>query len=314
MKVSVIIPVYNASAGLRQCLDSIRRQTLGELEIVCVDDGSTDGSGAILESVAAEDPRVRILGQANAGSGPARNAGMAVATGEYLAFMDADDDYPEETTLERMYAAARAAKADICGGGFMIVRGRRTITRFGGRYAGYTFPKGGMMDYADYQFDYGYHRFLYRAAFVRERSLSFPSLLRFQDPPFFVAAMIAAGRFLALDFPTYRYHETFGRVNWEKDGWRRLKDLLTGVRSVLDQARKTGLPRLEALALSRLDMDFGEELFAGVRANDDVISCLRQAAPDCLALRLADGRASVCRWRTFWLLRRVKRILGALWI
>ena len=74
VRVSVIIPVYNVAKYLRQCMDSIVGQTLREIEIICVDDGSTDGSGAILDEYAAKDPRVKVIHQANAGAGPARNA------------------------------------------------------------------------------------------------------------------------------------------------------------------------------------------------------------------------------------------------
>ena len=87
-KVSVIIPVYNVEKYLRACLDSVVNQTFRDIEIICVDDGSTDGSGAILDEYAAKDSRMRVIRQANAGAGAARNAGLDVATGEYVFFAD----------------------------------------------------------------------------------------------------------------------------------------------------------------------------------------------------------------------------------
>ena len=87
-KVAVIIPVYNVEKYLRQCLDSIVNQTLRDIEIICVDDGSTDGSSAILAEYASKDPRVKVLTREHTNAGAARNAGMAVATGEYLGFVD----------------------------------------------------------------------------------------------------------------------------------------------------------------------------------------------------------------------------------
>ena len=92
-KVSVIIPVYNAEKYLRQCLDSVVNQTLREIEIICVDDGSTDGSLAILQEYAANDARIKVLTQKNQYAGVARNNGMAAAQGKYFAFLDADDYY-----------------------------------------------------------------------------------------------------------------------------------------------------------------------------------------------------------------------------
>ena len=90
-KVSVVIPVYNVEKYLGECLDSVLRQTLKDLEIICVDDGSTDGSAAILRKYAEADPRIRLISQANAGLSAARNAGMDAATGKYIYFLDSDD-------------------------------------------------------------------------------------------------------------------------------------------------------------------------------------------------------------------------------
>lgn len=90
--VSVIVPIHNAEAFLRQCLDSLIQQTLTDLEIICVDDGSTDDSRAILNEYAAQDRRVRVIEGPGLGSaGAARNAGLEVAEGKYLSFLDADD-------------------------------------------------------------------------------------------------------------------------------------------------------------------------------------------------------------------------------
>ncbi len=89
--VSVIIPVYNVESYLGECLDSVLRQTLRDIEIICVDDGSTDGSPKILSEYAARDSRIKIITQPNAGLGAARNSGMDVATGKYLYFLDSDD-------------------------------------------------------------------------------------------------------------------------------------------------------------------------------------------------------------------------------
>ena len=105
MKISAVMPVYNAERHVRHALDSVAAQTFGEWECVCVDDGSTDGSGAILDEYAAKDPRFRVIHQANGGEGAARNAGMDAATGDLTAFLDADDTWHPEAL--RLFAAAR---------------------------------------------------------------------------------------------------------------------------------------------------------------------------------------------------------------
>lgn len=93
---SIIIPVYNVAPYLRECLDSVLAQTFADWEAVCVDDGSTDGSGAILDEYAAKDPRFRVIHQPNAGVSAARNAALDNAEGEWLTFLDGDDKLRKE--------------------------------------------------------------------------------------------------------------------------------------------------------------------------------------------------------------------------
>jgi len=109
--VSVIIPCYNAEKNLTQCIDSIRRQTLEQIEIICVDDGSTDSTLALLQDYQKKDPRILVIRQKNAGAGAARNVGLDRATGEYLSFLDADDFF-EPDMLEKAVAAAEQYYAD----------------------------------------------------------------------------------------------------------------------------------------------------------------------------------------------------------
>lgn len=111
-KVSVITPVYNVEAYLRQCLDSVLNQTLRDIEIICVDDGSTDGSAAILEEYAAKDSRIKVVKQENAGAGAARNAGLSVAKGEWLSILDADDEF-SPNMLSEMVEAGERNSADV---------------------------------------------------------------------------------------------------------------------------------------------------------------------------------------------------------
>ena len=90
-KISVIIPVYNSQAYLRECLDSVVNQTMEDIEIICVDDGSTDASARLLRSFQDEDMRLRVLLREHCGAGPARNAGIEAAEGRYITFLDSDD-------------------------------------------------------------------------------------------------------------------------------------------------------------------------------------------------------------------------------
>ena len=117
VKISVLVPVYNVEPYLAQCLESICAQTLRELEVVCVDDASTDGSLSILREFAERDQRVKVVqAPENGGLSRTRNLAMSYAQGEYLVLVDSDD-WLETDLLEEMYSRAKALDADklVCG-------------------------------------------------------------------------------------------------------------------------------------------------------------------------------------------------------
>ena len=103
-KVTIVFPVYNVERFVRASLESVLNQTMEEIEVIVVDDGSTDGSAGIVEEYAERDPRVRFVTQANAGLSAARNAGIWRAQGDYLAFLDSDDTFDPDA-IERLYRA-----------------------------------------------------------------------------------------------------------------------------------------------------------------------------------------------------------------
>ena len=112
IKISVIIPVYNVENYLKECLDSIINQTLNDLEIICINDGSTDNSLKILQDYGETDDRILIVNQENNGAGAARNVGLNYSKGEYIHFMDADD-YLELTAYEELYDIAHKNSLDM---------------------------------------------------------------------------------------------------------------------------------------------------------------------------------------------------------
>ena len=124
-RISVIVPVYNVADYLPQCLDSILSQDHEDLEVILIDDGSTDDSGRICDRYAAADPRVRVIHQENAGAAAAKNAGLRVATGEYLSFVDSDD-YLEPKVYGYMLSVLGRCGADAAQFGFRnVYRTRR---------------------------------------------------------------------------------------------------------------------------------------------------------------------------------------------
>lgn len=112
IKVSVIVPVYNVQKYLRQCLDSIVNQTLKEIEIICVDDGSTDSSGKILDEYVNKDSRIRVIHKENSGYGNSMNIGFDAARGEYIGILESDD-YAESTMYDSLYRIAHEADLDV---------------------------------------------------------------------------------------------------------------------------------------------------------------------------------------------------------
>ena len=111
-KVSVIVPVYNIEQYLRECIDSILAQTLTDLEVICVDDGSTDRSPGILDDYASRDPRVHVIHRENHGYGQSVNVGMDRAVGEYIGIVESDDRILPDM-YEKLYNAAREYDLDF---------------------------------------------------------------------------------------------------------------------------------------------------------------------------------------------------------
>jgi len=204
-KVSVIIPIYNVEPYLHQCLNSILNQTLRDIEIICIDDGSEDGSYAILQEYANKDNRIIVLQQSNSGAGIARNLGMQIASGEYLSILDADDFF-ELDMLEKAYFQCEKDKADIC-----VFRSDRFDTQTGKREAiPWTIKQKyvpATMPFAAYNiFPYVFQIFngwawdkLYRRDFIASTGLQFQGLRTTNDAYFVFIANVLAGSITVVD-------------------------------------------------------------------------------------------------------------------
>ncbi len=195
--VTVILPVYNSAEYLHQCMDSIIDQSLQEIEIICVDDGSTDESPKILQSYAAQDERITVLHQENLGAGAARNAGLKRASGEYLVFLDSDDWF-ELDYLERALRKARETGADVTVSGaveFDSATGRELPSEWMLDSEG--LPESGFSPdmAADriFSFTHGWPwDKLYRTSFVQEKRLTFPGLRNSEDLVFVYESLTVA--------------------------------------------------------------------------------------------------------------------------
>lgn len=111
-KVSIIMPAFNVQAFLAECMDSVIGQTLKDIEIICVDDGSTDSTGEILDQYASNDGRIKVIHKKNTGYGNSMNVGLEAATGEYVGIIETDD-FAEKDMFEKLYEAAKKHDADV---------------------------------------------------------------------------------------------------------------------------------------------------------------------------------------------------------
>ncbi len=202
-QVSVVIPVYNIERHLRKCLDSVVGQTLKNLEIICVDDGSTDESPRILAEYAARDSRVRVITQENGGPGAARNTGMEQADGEYLIFLDSDD-WVEPNFLEKMVTLAVKTGADvtICRAvEFDTETGRELPSEWTLKIQYLPGKSFGPRDIAEhiFQFTYGWPwDKLCRTEFVRKAGLQYPEFPNSEDLVFVFQSLALADRLTVL--------------------------------------------------------------------------------------------------------------------
>lgn len=249
LAVSVIMPVYNAERHLRDAIASVLGQTIRNLELICVDDGSIDASPAILAEEAVKDPRLRVISQSNSGAGAARNRALDVAAGEYIAFMDADDVYPSDDVLERLCSGAMQY-------GLPVARGRMEMMLPDGRIrpADEAFGEhlgDGVYDYRRTQFDWGYTCCVFARQLLNGRKIRFPEWRRNQDPPFLIRAMASAGSYLYLDCPVYRYRKSYRKVDWSSDDWCRLCDMLQGLCEEVRLSESLGLLKLGARLYDR---------------------------------------------------------------
>ena len=309
-KVSVIIPVYNTEKYLSQCLDSVINQSLEDIEIICVNDGSTDRSLEILQQYELSDERVSVYSQPNSYAGIARNTGMKHASGEYLFFLDSDD-YITSDALEKMYCQAEADLADICvcgGKNYFDDTGKEML------YDGLldmklvpseipfnidTWPKY-ILNFTNI----GVWNKLYKREFIIQKDLQFPKLKRGEDVSFVIISLCLAERITVVnDFlVVYRAFRTDGLVSTIDKSveevintWVDTADVLKGknrfpkqsfdnraLKSILGVLRNIGswdafssaVEQLKTSVLSRLDLIKREEGYFYVPWQEEMLGHL----------------------------------------
>ena len=207
VKVSIIMPVYNGSKFIKTSIESVLNQTLKDIELICVDDGSEDNSLELLREFEAAHDCIRVFTQPNQGSGKARNYGIDEAKGEYIGFIDADDIFIDENSLDLLYRNAVENDANIVSGNLKkMTQDRRIVDNPNcteGNY--YCFSKNCTISPEDYGVPWAFYKNLYKKSFMDEKDVRFRDLIRGQDPVFMADALSKVDRVYGVKTDFYAY-------------------------------------------------------------------------------------------------------------
>ncbi len=235
------MPVYNDEEFIQESLESIFKQTLTDLEIICVNDGSTDNSLAILEKYKSKHAnKIKIFNQENQGSGIARNNAMAHANGEYIAFLDSDDIFIDKTALEQMYDIAIKDNASMVSANLKVIdlNGELVINKNLRRFSEHE-----ILEPEDYGIPYSFYKNIFKREFIIENDFKFPDLLRGQDPVFFAEILSKLDKFSTVPVDFYALRSAgnnFGKIN----SFRKKHDYIEHFRQVLEILENSGFDNL----------------------------------------------------------------------
>ena len=240
--ISVILPIYNMEEYLKYSLDSVLEQTLNNIEIICINDGSTDNSLSILQEYAKKDKRIKIINQNNSGSGIARNNGLNIATGEYIAFLDPDDYLDNNYILEHLYKNAKENNCDLAGGNFKFIysdvncknKFDLSILEEEKNYketTNYRFQNSFVGNTEDYKSSGWFWRFIFKKDFLDKKNIRFPNYKRFQDIPFLAKALSLCNKiyFSKEDYYCYRINHKVMKYSKQQ-----INDILLALKDCFD--------------------------------------------------------------------------------
>ena len=238
VKISIIMPVYNDEEYLEESISTIVNQSLKDVELICVNDGSTDRSLEILEELQEKYGFIRIISQKNQGSGKARNAGMDLAEGEYVAFLDSDDRFIDSNALELMYDAAVLHDADMVSANLKGITVKNELVNNDDGVE--RFVKEDVIKGSDYGIPYAFYKNIFKTSFIKEHNFKFPDLKRGQDPVFLSEIITKVDKIptLPIDLYGFRYAPTGGlsKINTFEKKW----DYIKHFRETFDILRAAG--------------------------------------------------------------------------
>lgn len=244
VRVSVIIPVYNVEKYLERCLKSVVEQSLKDIEIIVVNDGSTDGSGAICEKFAKSDNRIKIINQKNKGIGSARNTGMKSASGEYIGFVDSDD-WIDSDFFEKLYDTAQEYGADIAYADFIRKGKYKHKIRMGIREKKVSVDIYDKMKHCRNLTLGCVWNKIYKRDLIESNGLSFPEGRLFEDGIFSMQAIYYANRTVSVPDTYYYYFVNPTSIVKSQKTQKKTDDVILCQHDILNFMRQKGI-ELEA--------------------------------------------------------------------
>lgn len=225
--ISIIVPIYNVEKYLRQCLDSLVNQTLKNIEIICINDGSSDNSEIVLNEYAEKDSRIKIINQKNTGAAAARNAGIYIAIGEYIGFCD-PDDYIDLDYYENLYIAAKCNNADIAKGLGKTVFLNGEISSLGSDLDSIQLNRA--------NFNTAFTTAIYKREFLNQNKIDFPNkLVVGEDCVFLAKAVLMANKIeLVKDKSYYFYIRRDNSLDSDKLDERKIKSNIETTHQIID--------------------------------------------------------------------------------
>lgn len=236
VKVSIIMPVYNDEEYLDKSINSIINQSLKDIEIICIDDGSTDNSLKLLKDLEKKYNFIKIISQENKGAGKARNAGLKIAKGEYIAFLDSDDIFIDSTALEKMYNYGIEEDAIMISANIKALNNGELIDHhiYKSKRCTY-FSEKKLVKSDDYGIPWYFYKNMFKRSFLVENNIYFPDLRRGQDPIFLVKTLANIKEFAALPIYLYGYNVSSGGGAGNKvNTYRKKLDYITHFKKTFD--------------------------------------------------------------------------------
>lgn len=266
MKLSIIMPIYNAEKLLLKSIDSVIDQNIDDFELICINDGSTDNSLNVLNNYASKYDFIKIISQENKGPSKTRNKGIEIASGEYIAFLDSDDIFIDENALNKMYDLAIKYDADVVSSNMQFVEQDYSIKEnphYGlGDYI--QFDEYSCIDSKDYGIPFAFYKNIFKREFLIKNEIVFPDLSVGEDPVFMAKVLTNTSKIVTAPLVLYGYnYSNGGGVNNKINTYRKKKEYIKHFKYVFDILDENSFHKTSKL--------YERQLFGFLNWNDNIM-------------------------------------------